>query len=190
MGVRPGSKSCIEKTSKSAPEKFGISLAHRVRVSENRSVAPEPSCGNWTFATSEKGLMGPFLPSLKFVFLDDHLMFFVGRTPDAVSNDAMSAGAAGRPNPFPAIRPTRPDDRNRTDCPILNVFVLMSYPVAWSPRSEFSVFCLTAPRWSPEPSKCVDEPEGARPTVGCPAGPSPSAAKMRSYGSGKCDWTV
>ena len=61
--------------------------------------------------------MGPFLPSLKFVFLDDHLMFFVGRTPDAVSNDAMSAGAAGRPNTH--FRPSGPLVRTTAIEPIV-----------------------------------------------------------------------
>jgi hypothetical protein len=41
MGVRLGSKSCIENTSKFASEKFGISLAHQVRVAESRSAAPK-----------------------------------------------------------------------------------------------------------------------------------------------------
>ena len=40
MGVRLGSKSCIENPSKFGSEKFGISLAHQVRVSESRSVRP------------------------------------------------------------------------------------------------------------------------------------------------------
>ena len=55
MGVRLGSKSCIEKTSKFASEKFGISLAHRVRTSENRLVTLELLVRNFAeFAQTER----------------------------------------------------------------------------------------------------------------------------------------
>src|SRR5438105_3442257 len=40
MGVRLGSNRCIEKRAKFDPEKIGISLAHRVRLSENRLIGP------------------------------------------------------------------------------------------------------------------------------------------------------
>src|SRR5262245_19914214 len=45
MGVRPESKSCIEKTSKFGLEKFRISLAHQVQTSESRWMGPSAVAG-------------------------------------------------------------------------------------------------------------------------------------------------
>jgi hypothetical protein len=82
------------------------------------------------------------LPVLKLVFLDDYLMSFVSRTPDAVSNDAITLREL-RDNPILVARhPVRPQPDELTDFELLPSH---SY-LACSPGTDLSGFLARSKR--------------------------------------------